>query len=112
MALGASRNGGMEFVLGQASGLAAIGPEIGLGCAVVVAAHCRPAPCRPHHAERLVRRERVRHFRSAYRLRNRFVTALLASYLPAPRAAFIDPICALRENQPILAASTAGDEGL
>lgn len=87
MALGAQRNSIYRLVLGQASVLAAIGVAIGLACSIAAAALLRnqlfgvqswDVPTLIAVAAVLV------------------ICALLASYLPARRAASVNPVDALR----------------
>jgi ABC-type antimicrobial peptide transport system permease subunit len=87
MALGAQRRTVYRLVLGEAAWLALVGTALGAICAVAIATLMRPVlfgvsswdpPTLVSAASTL------------------FVSALLASYIPAHRAASVDPIEVLR----------------
>jgi putative ABC transport system permease protein len=88
MALGASRGNVAALIVRQGAMLALVGLLLGVGGAVLWAARCKHAL-----------RSRRAGWRSSQRLRGSVCgTALFASYLPARRAAAIDPMQALRSE--------------
>jgi ABC-type antimicrobial peptide transport system permease subunit len=89
MALGAERRGVYRLVLGEAGRLAAIGVAAGLAAATAAAASLRRVLFQtpPFDASTL-----------AAVAATVAAAALLASYLPARRAASVDPVIALRSE--------------
>ena len=88
MALGASRERVVRMVLREGTVLAGIGMVLGIGGRLL---------CRPRHEQHALQRGLDRHFGILARwVPILLVSALVACYVPARRAAAVEPMRALR----------------